>query len=439
MFYQLHEINSAAWSPVNLLAEATQHLFSHPLLPISYTGLGRTIAASAELLERTTRRYPKPQFGIQPVMVDGIPRPISEEPVRIKPFCTLLHFRRQDVPDGLHPKVLLIAPMSGHWATLLRGTVQTLLADHDVYITDWHNARDVPLNQGRFALDDYIDYLLEFIRMLGPDLHLFAVCQPAIAALAAVSLMAEDNDPRQPRSLVIMGGPMDTRINPTQVNRFAHDKDVDWFARNVVGMVPMNHAGRGRRVYPGFLQLQGFMSLNMERHVDAHMGLFTNMVVGDGEPAAEHRKFYNEYLAVMDLPAEFYLDTIHKVFIEQHLADGKLFWRGRRVCPEAIRHTALMTIEGENDDITGIGQTEAAQRMCSSLPLSKRQHYVQTRVGHYGLFNGRRWRQELYPHVRTFIQSHHQDQTVLENQNPVANDRTGMGILVRSVRALLSA
>ena len=234
-----------------------------------------------------------------------------------------------------------------------------------------------------------------------------AVCQPAIPTLAAVALMAEDNDPRQARSLVIMGGPMDTRINPTKVNQFAMGKSIDWFARNVIQVVPFNHPGCNRRVYPGFLQLQGFMSLNLERHVGEHIGLFTNMVKGDGDSAEEHRKFYNEYLAVMDLSADFYLDTIQRVFIEQHLADGRFLWRGRKVRPEAITKTALFTIEGEKDDITGIGQTEAAHRMCSSLPLTMRQHYLQPRVGHYGLFNGRRWREELYPHVRTFFHLHH--------------------------------
>ena len=406
MLYQLHEMNHAALSPMRLVAEATQTLFSHPLMPISYTGLGRTIAASAELLERTTRRYARPRFGITHVEIQGRSHEISEVPAKILPFCTLTHFQRHGVQSGLHPKVILVTPMSGHWATLLRGTVQTLLADHDVYVTDWHNARDIPLHQGHFSLDDYIDYILEFTRMLGPDVHLFAVCQPAIPTLAAVALMAEDNDPRQPRSLVIMGGPMDTRINPTKVNQFAHDKSIEWFEQNVIGLVPFNHPGGGRRVYPGFLQLQGFMSLNLERHVGEHINLFTNMVKGDGDSAIEHRKFYDEYLAVMDLPAEFYLETLEKVFLDQHLAEGKFVWRGRRVRPEAITRTALFTIEGEKDDITGIGQTEAAHRICSSLPLTLRQHYLQPRVGHYGLFNGRRWREELYPHVRSFIQIH---------------------------------
>ena len=408
MLYQFHELHYASIAPMRLFAEAVQTVYSHPLLPVAYTGFGRTVAASAELLERTTRRFDKPHFNIGNVRVGDAEVAVSEVPIIRKPFCTLLHFKRQGIADGLHPKVILIAPMSGHWATLLRGTVETLLADHDVYITDWHNARDVPVIEGRFGLDDYIDYVLEFTRLLGPDVHLMAVCQPAIPTLAAVALMAEDNDPRQPRSLTIMGGPIDTRINPTKVNQFALDKSLDWFQSNVVGVVPFNHPGRGRRVYPGFLQLQGFMSLNLERHVGEHIGLYTNMVKGDGDSAIDHRKFYDEYLAVMDLPAEFYLETIQKVFIEQHLADGKLTWRGRRVQPQAITKTALFTIEGEKDDITGIGQTEVAHRLCSSLPLTMRRHYLQPRVGHYGLFNGRRWREELYPNVRQFFQTHHQ-------------------------------
>jgi len=407
MLYQFHELHYASIAPMRLFAEAMQSVYSHPMLPVSYTGFGRTVAAGAELLERTTRRYVKPVFDIKTVVVDGKVVDVHEVLAMQKPFCTLRHFKRDGVEAGLHPKVLLIAPMSGHWATLLRGTVETLLADHDVYITDWHNARDVPLIHGNFNLDDYVDYVLEFTRALGPDVHLMAVCQPAIPSLAAVALMAEDNDPRQPRSLLIMGGPIDTRINPTKVNQFAMDKSLDWFESNVIGVVPMNHPGRGRRVYPGFLQLQGFMSLNLERHVGEHIGLYTNMVKGDGDSATDHRKFYDEYLAVMDLPSEFYLETIQKVFIEQHLADGTLTWRGRPVRPEAITNTALFTLEGEKDDITGIGQTEVAHRLCSSLPMTMRRHYLQPRVGHYGLFNGRRWREEIYPNVRNFFQTYH--------------------------------
>ena len=407
MIYQFHELNYAALSPMRLFAETMQNVYSNPFVPLSYTGLGRTIAAGAELVERSTRRFQRPSFGIKSVNVAGNEHEVEEIPVIVKPFCTLLHFHRDGIAEGLQPKVILVAPMSGHWSTLLRGTVQTLLADHDVYITDWHNARDVPLSEGGFSLDDYIDYVMEFIRLLGPDVHLLAVCQPAIPTLAAVALMAEDNDPRQARSLVIMGGPLDTRINPTKVNQFALGKTIDWFSGNVISLVPFNHPGYSRRVYPGFLQLSGFMSLNLERHVGEHLNLFNNMVNGDGDSAEEHRKFYDEYLAVMDLSAEFYLDTIQKVFIEQQMADGRFMWRGRLVRPAAIRQTALFTIEGEKDDITGIGQTEVAQDLCSSLPLTMRQHYLQPRVGHYGLFNGRRWREELYPNVRNFFHSHH--------------------------------
>lgn len=395
----------AAFTPMRLMAEAMQRVYTHPLMPLAYTKFGRAVAAGAELIERTTRRFDKPSFGIDSTVVDGQSVAVREVPILIKPFSTLLRFEREGVADGQHPRLLVVAPMSGHWATLLRGTVQTLLPDHDVYITDWHNARDVPLSQGSFGLDDYIDYVIEFTRALGPDVHILAVCQPAIPVLAATALLEEDKDPRSPRSITLMGGPIDTRINPTKVNDYALGKTADWFEDRVLSTVPLVHPGRGRRVYPGFLQLQGFMSLNLERHVGEHVGLFHNLVHGDGDSVDQHRKFYDEYLAVMDLTAEFYLETIQKVFIEHHLPEGKLEWRGRPVRPQAITRTALFTIEGEKDDITGVGQTEAAHRLCSSLAPSLRRHHIQPKVGHYGMFNGRRWREEIYPHVRDFIKA----------------------------------
>lgn len=404
-YYHYHEMQLAAFTPMRLMAEAVQSVYSHPLMPLAYTKFGRAVAASAELIERTTRRFDKPSFGIDSTVVDGKPVAVSEAPILIKPFATLLHFEREGVADGQHPRLLVVAPMSGHWATLLRGTVQTLLPDHDVYITDWHNARDVPLSQGGFGLDDYIDYVIEFTRALGPNVHILAVCQPAVPVLAATALLEEDKDPRSPRSITLMGGPIDTRINPTKVNEYALGKTADWFEDRVLSTVPLVHPGRGRRVYPGFLQLQGFMSLNLERHVGEHVGLFHNLVHGDGDSVDQHRKFYDEYLAVMDLTAEFYLETIQKVFIEHHLPEGNLEWRGRPVRPEAITRTALFTIEGEKDDITGVGQTEAAHRLCSSLAPSLRRHHIQPKVGHYGMFNGRRWREEIYPHVRDFIKA----------------------------------
>lgn len=404
MLYHIHELQHAALAPVRLMAEAVQSMYSHPWMPMSYTSFGRAVAAGAELLERTTRRYPKPAFNLPNTVIGGQEIPVREVVVYEKPFCGLLHFQRQT--DRRDPRVLVVAPMSGHYATLLRGTVETLLPDHDVYITDWIDARDVPLDAGPFTLDDYIDYIRELLHFLGADTHVLAVCQPSVPVLAAVSLMAEDNDPRQPSSMVLMGGPIDTRISPTKVNKLATDKPLSWFESHVINTVPFVHAGRGRRVYPGFLQLQGFMSLNPERHVGEHINLFHNMVRGDGDSAEKHREFYDEYLAVMDLPAEYYLNTIQKVFIEHQLPEGKFTYRDRLVKPALIQHTALMTIEGEKDDITGIGQTEAAHRLCSGLSDDQRVHHVAPRVGHYGVFNGRRWREEIYPHVRDFIRTH---------------------------------
>ncbi|HSV29092.1 MAG TPA: polyhydroxyalkanoate depolymerase [Candidatus Omnitrophota bacterium] len=404
MLYHIHELQHAAFAPVRLFAEAVQQFYSHPWVPVAYTQFGRAMAAGAELVERTTRRYPKPEFGLDRTKIDGVEVPVREVVVYDKPFCQLLHFQRQT--DRRDPRVLVVAPMSGHYATLLRGTIETLLPDHDVYVTDWIDARDVPLSEGKFDLDDYIDYVIELLHFLGADTHVLAVCQPSVPVLAAVSLMAAANDPRQPCSMVLMGGPIDTRFNPTKVNQVAKDKPLSWFEQTVINTVPYVHAGRGRRVYPGFLQLQGFMSLNPERHVGEHLNLFHNMVRGDGDSAEKHREFYDEYLAVMDLPAEYYLQTLRTVFIDHDLPDGKMVSRGRKIDPGLIRHTALMTIEGEKDDITGLGQTEAAHRLCTGLPESMRMHHVAAKVGHYGVFNGRRWREEIYPNVREFIRTH---------------------------------
>ncbi|MGE5546656.1 MAG: polyhydroxyalkanoate depolymerase [Solirubrobacterales bacterium] len=434
MLYHIHELQHAAFTPFRLFAEAVQTFYSHPWVPLSYTQFGRAIAAGAELVERTTRRYPKPEFGIHSTKIDGAEVPVRELAVYQKPFCNLVHFQRQT--DRRDPRVLVVAPMSGHYATLLRGTVETLLQDHDVYITDWIDARDVAVTDGKFDLDDYIDYVIEFLHFLGADTHVLAVCQPSVPVLAAVSVMAAENDPRQPCSLVLMGGPIDTRINPTKVNEVAHGKPLSFFENSVIQTVPYIHAGRGRRVYPGFLQLQGFMSLNPERHVGEHLKLFHNMVRGDGDSAEKHREFYDEYLAVMDLPAEYYLQTLKTVFIEHQLPDGKMSSRGRKIDPGLIRHTALMTIEGEKDDITGVGQTEAAHKLCTGLPETMRKHHVQPKVGHYGVFNGRRWREEIYPHVREFVRTHDR-LTVLADQAAQGNERSGVGSPVRRLREVL--
>lgn len=436
MLYHFHEFQHAALGPARLWAEALRNTFSHPWVPASYTSFGRVVSASAELMERTTRRYAKPQFDLPTTTIDGAEVAIREMVVYQKPFCDLLHFQRQT--DRRDPRVLVVAPMSGHYATLLRGTVEALLPDHDVYITDWVDARDVALSEGDFSLDDYIDTIIELLHFLGADTHVLAVCQPSVPVMAAVSLMAAGNDPRQPSSMVLMGGPMDTRINPTKVNEVATAKPLSWFENSVIQTVPFVHAGRGRRVYPGFLQLQGFMSLNPERHVGEHVKLFQNMVRGDGDSAEKHREFYDEYLAVMDLPAEYYLQTIKTVFQNHDLAEGRMTSRGRKIDPSLIRHTALMTIEGEKDDITGIGQTEAAHRMCSNLPESMHAHLLAPKVGHYGVFNGRRWREEIYPHVRTFIRSHDK-LTVLADEAHERHEQTGMGESVRRLRQVLPA
>lgn len=403
MLYHLHEAQRTAFAPWRLMAEAVQQTFSHPWQPLAHTRLGRSMAAGADMFERATRRYEKPPFGIDHVMIDDEPVAVREVAVMSKPFGTLLHFRRETERDD--PRVLLVAPLSGHYATLLRGTVQALLADHDVWITDWDDAAAVPFWHGSFHFDDYVDYLVEFLHHLGPRAHVVAVCQPSVPVMAAVSLMAQGGDPMQPASMTLMGGPIDTRVNPTAVNEFATSRSLAWFQRRVIHTVPLVHAGAGRRVYPGFLQLSGFMSMNLDRHIGAYMQYFEHLVEGDGDGAAQHRDFYDEYLSVMDLPAEYFLETIDRVFQRHFLPRGLLTWRGHRVEPAAIARTALMTIEGERDDISGPGQTKAAHELCSGLAADRHRHHLQPKVGHYGIFNGRRWREDIYPRLRDFIQT----------------------------------
>lgn len=407
MLYQLYDLQRAVWAPARLMAEATQTAFQNPFVPASYTRFGRAVAATAELFERTTRRFGKPSFGLPDTTVDGRRVAVTEETVLRKPFCSLLHFRRAAQRDD--PKVLVVAPMSGHYATLLRGTVQALLPEHDVYITDWADARNVPLSRGRFDLDTYIDYVIEFLRVLGPDVHVLAVCQPAVPVLAAASVLAQRNDPFQPLSMVLMGGPIDTRAAPTVVTRLAETRPLSWFEHSVITTVPVYYRGGFRRVYPGFIQLTGFMSMNLDRHVGEHLRLFKHLVQGDGESAEAHRTFYDEYMSVMDLPAEFYLQTVSTVFQKHALPRGEMRWHGKRVDPSAIRKTALMTVEGELDDISAPGQTQAAHRLCANLPDAKRADHLQKGVGHYGIFNGRRWREQIMPLVRDFIREHDAD------------------------------
>jgi poly(3-hydroxybutyrate) depolymerase len=406
--YWLYEMGQAALNPTRALADVTRLYFKNPLNPLAHTVVGKSIAAGAEVFERSTRRYGKPDWGIESTQIDGARVPIHVNAVWERPFCNLLHFERlfEHPPQRPQPKLLIVAPMSGHYATLLRGTVEAFLPSHDVYVTDWVDARMVPLSEGHFDLDDYVDYLIGIFHRLGTGCHVVAVCQPSVPVLAAVSLMAAENDPYAPLSMTLMGGPIDTRSNPTAVNKLAEDRGIDWFRRNVITKVPFPHPGVMRDVYPGFLQLNGFVSMNLGRHVDAHKELFFHLVQGDGDSVTKHRDFYDEYLAVMDLTAEFYLQTVDVVFVKHLLPKGEMTHRGRKVDPSAIRNTALLTIEGEKDDISGVGQTEAAHRLCVNSPAEHKTHYLQKNVGHYGVFNGSRFRAEIAPRIAGFVLSH---------------------------------
>lgn len=405
-FYQLYEWNHAMLSPWRAASDATRIFLQNPMNPVAQTPMGKAMAAACELFERSTRQYGKPAFGLDETTVDGQVVSVHEKTVWSRPFCNLLHFERMLPPDHPEdPKLLIVAPMSGHYATLLRGTVETMLPNHDVYITDWVDARLVPVSDGDFGLCDYIEYVINMLHYLGPNTHIMAVCQPSVPVLAAAAVMNEDEDPYAPASMTLMGGPIDTRISPTAVNEFAMGKGVEWFKSNVIMHVPFPHAGFGRRVYPGFLQLGGFMGMNLDRHVSAHQEFYNHLIIGDGDSAEKHRDFYDEYLAVMDLTEEFYLETVKAVFLEHSLPEKKLQYRGRHVDCSKITQTALMSVEGENDDISGVGQTKAAHALCSNLPESKRAHYEQAGVGHYGVFNGSRFRTEIAPRISDFILS----------------------------------
>ena len=404
MLYEAYQVHSDAFAPLRWLAGEARELLKHPWVAFNDHPMMRHAAATCEMITRVGTKHERPDFGINHVRLGGKLVEVREERAAETPFCTLTHFVKAAPID--QKRVLLVAPLSGHFATLLRGTVETLLPDHDVYVTDWINARNVPLKYGRFDLDDHIELMMDFMRQLGPDVHVIAVCQPSVPVLAAVSLMAQINDPAQPRTLTLMGGPIDTHANPTQVSRFAEAHSLTWLEHNVIHTVPMRHPGAFRRVYPGFLQLAGFLSMNLQRHVDAHRQLFRHLVDGDEESAAATRKFYDEYASVMDLPADFYLQTIDRVFHRRDLALGSFVSRSRLVEPEAIERTAVFLVEGENDDICAVGQTGAAARLLTGLPASKKQHYLQHGVGHYGVFNGSRWRKEIYPRIRAFIETH---------------------------------
>jgi poly(3-hydroxybutyrate) depolymerase len=408
MLYDAYQAQCDALAPLRLFAETARNLigsrWSLPWPSVGDLPLVRGASAALELWSRTRISHEHPAFGIDRVTIDGSEIAVGEEVVVHHPFCRLVHFRKAAAPE--QPKLLVVAPLSGHFATLLRGTIATVLPDHDVYLTDWVNARNVPVQVGRFDLDDMILLVVDFIRRLGPGCHVMAVCQPSVPVLAAVSLMAAADDPAQPASMVLMGGPIDPEANPTEVNRFAESHSLCWFEQMVITTVPARYPGAFRRVYPGFLQLAGFLSMNPDRHIDAHWRMFRQLAGGDIDSAAAARAFYDEYSSVMDLPAEFYLETVERVFQRHDLAHGSFRVRGEPVDPSAVERTALMTVEGERDDICAVGQTVAAQELCRNLASAKKAHHLQLNVGHYGVFNGRRWQTETYPKVRGFIQAH---------------------------------
>ena len=408
MLYQLYETQRALMAPFSEFASATAKLYNHPLSPFTHTPLAQRISASFDLLHRLAKEYEKPEFEIQSALVGGVEVAVQEQVALAKPFCRLLRFKRfSDDPQALtkmksQPTVLVVAPLSGHHSTLLRDTVKSLLQDHKVYITDWTDARMVPTSAGPFHLDDYVAYVREFIRHIGPAVHVISVCQPKVPVLAAVSLQASDGD-IVPRTMTMMGGPIDARKSPTAVNNLAMNKSHSWFENNVIYRVPPNFPGAGRRVYPGFLQHTGFVAMNPDRHLQSHYDYFQHLITGDDDSAESHRQFYDEYNAVLDMPAEYYLDTIKTVFQDFALVNGTWQVDGQPVRPQDITSAALLTIEGELDDISGAGQTRAAHDLCSGIPKANQFHYDVQGAGHYGIFSGRRWREKVYPEVKSFI------------------------------------
>ena len=409
MLYSLYEWNRAAFAPLHVAAATQSALLRNPFNPAGETPLGRAAAAAGQLVESVTRRYRKPEWNLPCTEINGVEVGVKAQVVWSSPWCSLVHFRRS--PEAMRaagsnsadPRVLIVAPLSGHYATLLRGTIEAFLPDHDVYVTDWADARMTPIMLGRFDLHDYIDHVRIMLRKIGPGAHTVAVCQPGPPVLAAISLMAQEGDPALPASMSYMGSPIDARRSPTVPNKLAMERPFAWFQENMVHAVPPVYPGALRQVYPGFIQLASFMGMNLDRHVSAHWEYFEHLVKDDGDSAIKHREFYDEYLSVMDLTEEFYLQTIKDVFQEFTLARGMFQHRGVLVRPQAITNVALMTVEGENDDISGIGQTQAAHDLCEGLPQSMRIDYIQADVGHYGVFNGRRFRTEIYPRMRAFI------------------------------------
>jgi poly(3-hydroxybutyrate) depolymerase len=402
--YYFYEAAHALLGPARAANDAMQLFFRNPINPMAHTSYGRSVSAACELFERTTRRYGKPHFGLPNTMVDGAPASVTERVVWSAPFCNLLHFDRAPLPRNAknQPKMLIVAPMSGHYATLLRGTVEAFLPSHEVYITDWVDARQVPLALGGFDLEDYVDYVKSMIQFLGEDVHVLAVCQPSVPVAAAIARMEAEDDPFIPRSMILMGGPIDTRESPTEVNKLAQQRGIDWFRRNCISRVPFPHPGVMREVYPGFLQLSGFMAMNLDRHMNAHWDMFKHLVTNDGDSAEKHRDFYDEYLAVMDLTSEFYLQTVDTVFVRHSLPKGEMTHRGAPVDLGDVRRCALMTVEGEKDDISGVGQTKATHALCHNLPKEKHLYHLQKDVGHYGVFNGSRFRRDIAPAILAF-------------------------------------
>ncbi len=414
MLYHMHEAQRAVLNPISNWAEAMSQLCANPYSAFAYVPFASRASAGFELLYRLGKEYEKPPFGLDETNIDGESVPVQEIVEIDKPFCRLLKFERQ-LPEKLaanrnDPKVLVFAPLSGHHSTLLRDTVRALLPHHNVYITDWVDARMVPLSDGNFHLDTYIGYAIDFIRALGPDVHLMSVCQPTVPVMAAVSIMAAENDPQMPLTMTMMGGPIDVRKSPTEVNDLAFNKPYEWFERNLIYVVPAKYPGAGRKVYPGFLQHAGFVSMNPDRHVNSHYDYYLDLVRGDLDDVESHRKFYDEYNAVLDMPAEYYLDTIKTVFQDHSLSLGtwEVEFEGKThlVDPSAITQTALLTVEGELDDISGSGQTRAAHKLCSNIPAEHQQHIEAEGAGHYGIFSGRRWREIICPQVRQFILDH---------------------------------
>jgi len=403
MLYTAYEMNRRAGAPVVAASELTARVLQALPAPLAHTPGVRHMRAACHILANARPTHDRPAFGIETVPVDGRDAEVFERSTLTTPFATLLHFAKPSVTG--QPRVLVVGPMSGHFTTLIRPTIRTLLSDHDVYAIDWHNARDIPAHHGPFGLDEYIEHVMQALRHLGPDTHVVAVCQPAVPVLAAVALLAAAGDPAEPSSVTLMAGPIDTRVNPNRVNKSATDKPLSWFERRVVDTVPSRYAGAGRRVYPGVVQLTAFMSMNPKRHLSAHTQMYRNLVSGNDVAAATTRAFYDEYGAVMDVPAEFYLETVDRIFQQHEFPLGRFTWRGQRVDPGAIRRTALLTVEGAKDDICSPGQTEAAHQLCTGIPEERKRHHLQNGVGHYGVFSGSRWEVEVYPVVREFIES----------------------------------